>query len=133
MTIGIPAGAIHRGWMPEKISPPTIDLWLSRGTSRPPSDPPATAIIAARTDSELPHVEKNAVDAPTASAINCSAWLRYCPLERQSSKPPLANTSARNGSRPSTASNLLVGPPALAMSGRAEPVSIRPVIVRQSV
>jgi hypothetical protein len=90
--------------MPEKINPPTIDLWLSRGTSRPPSDPPATAIIAARTDNELPHVEKNAVDAPTASAISFSASLRYWPVERQSSKPPLTNTSARKGSRPSTAS-----------------------------
>ena len=34
---------------------------------------PATAIIAALTDSELPHVEKNACAAPTASAISSSA------------------------------------------------------------
>jgi hypothetical protein len=40
------------------------------------SDPPATAIIAAFTDRELPHVEKNAVCAPTASAIKSSAAVR---------------------------------------------------------
>jgi hypothetical protein len=66
-------GVIQRGWMPEKIRPPAMDSWLSCGTGRPVSAPPATSIIAALTDSEMPHVEKNADDAPTASAISSSA------------------------------------------------------------
>ncbi|SIK28132.1 Uncharacterised protein [Mycobacteroides abscessus subsp. abscessus] len=64
---------IQRGCTPEKIKPAMIDLWLSRPTSNPPSHPPATAIIAAFTESELPQVEKKADDAPTASAISSSA------------------------------------------------------------
>lgn len=41
--------------------------------SSSPFSPPATAIIAAFTDSELPQVEKKAISAPTASAIRFSA------------------------------------------------------------
>lgn len=99
---GVPAGVIQRGCTPEKISPATIDLWLSRLTSRLPS-PPATAIIAARTDRELPQVENHAVSAPTASAIRSSAFFKYLLLVRRSSRPPLASTSSRKGSRPRTA------------------------------
>lgn len=75
VALGVPAGVIQRGCTPEKISPATIDLWLSRPTSRLPW-PPATAIIAARTDRELPQVENQAISAPTASAIRSSARCR---------------------------------------------------------
>jgi hypothetical protein len=55
------------------------------------------------TDSELPHVEKNAWSAPTAWAINVSAAFSTAPEEDRSSRPAPARTSARNGSVPSTA------------------------------
>src|SRR5882757_6986546 len=96
-------GVIHLGCTPEKIRPATIDLWLSRATSNPPSVPPATAIIAAFTDNELPQVEKKAESAPTASAINASARERNFPRVSRSSSPPVASTSLRNGSLPNTA------------------------------
>jgi hypothetical protein len=76
VTLRIPAWRDPPRLHAREIRPATIDLWLSRPTSNPPVDPPATAIVAAFTDSELPHVEKNAVDAPTASAINSSARAR---------------------------------------------------------
>jgi hypothetical protein len=66
---------IHRGSSPAKIKPATTDLWASRDTSSS-RVPPATASMAALTDSELPQVEKKAWPAPTASAINCSARAR---------------------------------------------------------
>lgn len=53
-------GVIHRGVTLLKIRPATIDLCESRPASSPPGSLPATAIIAAFTDSELPQVEKNA-------------------------------------------------------------------------
>ena len=71
-------------------------------TSSSPDGPPATASIAAFTDNELPHVEKNAMSAPTASAINCSASERYPFDISRSSSPPEANRSAAKASGPIT-------------------------------
>ena len=51
-------GSTHTGSMPDRISPETTDLWASRPISSL-SCGPATASIAAFTDRELPHVEKN--------------------------------------------------------------------------
>jgi hypothetical protein len=51
-------GSTHTGSMPDRISPETTDLWASRPISSF-SCGPATASIAAFTDRELPHVEKN--------------------------------------------------------------------------
>lgn len=80
-----------------------MDLWLSRATSRPPSLFPATAIIDALTDRELPQVEKKAERAPTASAISSSARVRYSFLDRRSSIPPDASRSERKLLAPRTA------------------------------
>ena len=76
-------------------------MCASRLTSRSP-DTPATASIAAFTDSELPQVEKNACSAPTASAINSSACFKYPLEEDRSSNPAEASTSDRNASAPIT-------------------------------
>ncbi len=74
MQLCIPS-RIHRGWIPEKMRPATIDLWASRLMRRSPF-PAATARTAALTERELPHVEKNACSAPTASAMSCSAFFK---------------------------------------------------------
>ena len=96
-------GCTHRGRRPEKTRPATTDLCASRPSSRSPSAP-ATASMAAFTDSELPQVEKNACSAPTASAISSSAVSRTLPEEARSSRPELASTSLRKGSMPRTSS-----------------------------
>lgn len=92
-------GEIQYGRTPEKISPATMDLWLSLATSRPPSCP-ATAIMAAFTDSELPQVEKNAASAPTASAISSSASVSTPWRASRSSRPGAARMSLRKASAP---------------------------------
>src|SRR5204863_5472344 len=52
------SGSTQIGRIPAKIKPETTDLCASRPTSSS-SPGPATASIAALTDRELPHVEKN--------------------------------------------------------------------------
>ncbi len=94
-------GSTHTGSMPERISPDTTDLWASRPISSF-SCGPATASIAAFTDRELPHVEKNVCSACTASAI--SSWARWStrPRVSRSSSPPVARTSPWKTASPST-------------------------------
>jgi hypothetical protein len=85
------------------ISPATTDLWALRETSSF-SPGPATASMALFTDSELPHVEKNAWSAPTASAISFSAPASTWLVMVRSSSPFITMMSEANTSRPTAAS-----------------------------
>ena len=104
-------GVTHRVARRRRSGLPRSTCGCRGRRSSPPSAPPATAIMAALTESELPHVEKNAASAPTASAIRSSARCRNLPRVRRSSSPPLASRSSSNGWRPSTDEHTVVGTP----------------------
>lgn len=87
------------GSTPLTTTPEITDLCALRDSSSF-SPGPAAASMAVLTDSELPHVEKNARSAPTASAISSCAWLSTPWDWRRSSSPLRDRTSERNTSSP---------------------------------
>jgi hypothetical protein len=65
-------------YVPQKDSLCPLDVMEKAGLAQRHRSqlPPATAIIAAFTDNEDPHVENHAASAPTAAAIGSSAFFK---------------------------------------------------------